>query len=86
MTMLETEEMSERDLPPEILRRLQVEELWARRQVLAGWMNAERLKTYYQHRAEMRPASFPSVDVTWKEPSARPAASIVPLKAMKTAG
>ena len=38
--MLEIEEMSERSLPPELIRRLQVEELWARRKVLAEWMNA----------------------------------------------
>jgi hypothetical protein len=84
--MLETEEMSERNLPPEILRRLQVEELWARRTVLAEWMNAERLETYYRHRAEMRPASFPSVDVTWKEPAAKRAASIVSIKTVKSVG
>ena len=83
--MLETEEMSERNLPPEILRRLQVEELWARRTVLAEWMNAERLETYYRHRPEMRPASFPSIDVTWKEPTKR-AASIVSIKTMKSVG
>jgi len=79
--MLEIEEMSERSLPPELIRRLQVEELWARRKVLAEWMNAERLRTYYQHRAELRPASFPAVDVTWKEAPARPLASIVPINA-----
>ena len=77
--MLEIEEMSERDLPPELIRRLQVEELWARRHVLAEWMNAERLRVYYQHRAELRPAAFPAVDVTWKEVPARPVASILPL-------
>ncbi len=81
--MLETQEISERDLPSEIVRRLQVEELWARRNVLADWMNAERLKAYYQHQAEMRPASFPPVDVTWKEPVAKPAALIVPIMARK---
>src|SRR3569623_1416565 len=47
MPMLETDEMSEPNLPPEIVRRLQVEELWARRLVLADLMNAERLKLYY---------------------------------------
>ena len=80
--MLDTHDMSLLDLPPEIVRRLQVEELWARRLVLAEWMNTERLNAYYRHRAEMRPSAFPSIDVTWKEP-ARPAASIVPIKAMK---
>jgi hypothetical protein len=83
--MLETDEMSEHDLPPEIIRRLQVEELWARRLVLADLMNAERLKLFYQRRAEIRFASFPSVDVTWKEPPPpRPGASIVPIKGMKS--
>ena len=46
-------------------------------------MNAERLNAYYRHHAEMRPAAFPSVDVTGKEP-ATPAASIVPIKPMKS--
>ncbi len=81
--MLEIEEISERDLPPELIRRLQVEELWARRIVLAEWMNAERLRNFYQHRAEMRPVSFPAVDVTWKEAPAKPLASIVPINAKR---
>jgi hypothetical protein len=82
--MLETDEMSERDLPPEILRRLQVEELWARRHVLAELRNADRLKIYYQRRAEVRPASFPSVDVAWKDVPPKPAASVVPIKLKKS--
>jgi len=81
--MLETQEFSERNLPAELVRRLQVEELWARRNVLAEFMNAERLNVYYQHRAEMRPESFPAVDVTWKEPPVRLAASILPIMAKK---
>jgi hypothetical protein len=81
--MLETEEMSERDLPPEIVRRLQVEELWARRLVLAGLMNAERLRLYNRRRAEVLPASFAPVDVAWKKQHARHVASIVPIKAKK---
>ena len=83
--MLETDEMSEHDLPPEIVRRLQVEELWARRLVLADLMNAARLKLFYQRRAEIRFASFASVDVTWKEPPPKPGASIVPIKGKKSA-
>ena len=83
--MIEIEEMSERHLPPELIRRLQVEELWARRPVLAEWMNAERLRNFYQHRAELRPAVFPAVDVTFKELTIRPAASIVPLNAIRSA-
>ena len=79
--MLEMEDVSELDLPPEIIRRLQVEELWARRGVLAELMNAERLKSYNRRRAELWPANFPSVDVTWKEVPLRPVASILPIKA-----
>ena len=69
--MLETDEVSEHDLPPEIVRRLQVEELWARRLVLADLMNTERLKLYYQRRGEIRPESIPAIEVTWKEPPSR---------------
>ncbi len=86
--MLETDEMSEHDLPPEIVRRLQVEELWARRLVLADLMNAGRLKLYYQRRGEIRPESIPPVELaweaTWKEPPPKPGASIVPLKGKKS--
>jgi hypothetical protein len=82
--MLETDEVSEHDLPPEIVRRLQVEELWARRLVLADLMNAERLRLYYQRRGEIRPESIPSVEVTWKEPPPKPAISIVPIKGKKS--
>jgi len=37
--------------PSEILRQLQVEELWARRKVLAELMNAERFKLYVNRRS-----------------------------------
>ena len=84
MSTLETDEMSEHELPPEILRRLQVEELWARRHVLAELRNADRLKVYYQRRGEIRPESFPAVEIAWKEPQAKPLASIVPIKARKS--
>ena len=54
MSRLETEELTSQDhLPPEVLRRLQVEELWARRAVLAGLMNAERLKLYARRRTDL---------------------------------
>ena len=83
--MLETDEMSEPDLPPEIVRRLQVEELWARRLVLADLMNAERLKLYYKRRAEIRFDSFPPpLDFAWKELPPGPGASIVPIKGKKS--
>ena len=45
--------VSQDDLPPEILRQLQVEELWARRDVLAEMMNAERLQDYSRRRADL---------------------------------
>ena len=83
--MLETDEMSEHDLPPEIVRRLQVEELWARRHVLADLMNADRLKLYYLRRGEIRPESIPAIEMTWKAPPPKPGASIVALKGKKSA-
>ena len=47
MSRIETEPFpSQDDLPPEIQRRLQVEELWARRHVLADLMNEERLELF----------------------------------------
>ncbi|HWU55049.1 MAG TPA: hypothetical protein VN175_06070 [Rhizomicrobium sp.] len=83
--MLETEEVSEHDLPPEIVRRLQVEELWARRLVLADLMNAERLKLFYQRRADIPFAEFPPADPVWKEPPPpKPGASIVPITGRKS--
>ena len=82
--MLETYDMSELDLPPEIVRRLQVEELWARRHVLAELMNAGRLKLYYQRRGEIRPESIPFTEMTWEEPQPKFAASIVPLKGKRS--
>lgn len=82
--MLETDEMSEQDLPPEIIRRLQVEELWARRHVLADLMNAGRLKLYYQRRGEIRPESIPAIEAAWKEPPPKLGASIVPIKVKKS--
>jgi hypothetical protein len=84
MPMLETDEMSEHELPPEIIRRLQVEELWARRFVLADFRNAERLKLYYQRRGEIRPESLPAIEVVWKEPPPKLGASIVPLNARRS--
>jgi len=42
-------------LPAKIRRELQVEELWARRAVLADRMNFERLNLYASRRALLRP-------------------------------
>jgi hypothetical protein len=54
MFRIETDPLaSQDDLPPEILRRLQVEELWARRDVLAELMNTERLQVYSRRRADL---------------------------------
>lgn len=70
---------SQDDLPPEILRRLQVEELWARRDVLADLMNAERLQAYSRRRADLlagcAPAGFRS-----KNRSAKLSATVMPIK------
>ena len=50
---------SQDDLPPEILRRLQVEELWARRNVLAELMNAERLQVYARRCTDLKAGCSP---------------------------
>jgi hypothetical protein len=65
--------------PPEILRRLQVEELWARRNVLAGPMNAERLKVYVQRRNDLA-AGFGPIDVASRDKLTRSAATVVPME------
>jgi hypothetical protein len=84
MSRLETDEFtSQDDLPPEILRRLQVEELWARRNVLAALMNAERLKVYVQRRADLAAGCAP-MDVGSRDKLTRPAAAIVPMKHRKS--
>ena len=44
---------SQDDLSPEIERRLQVEELWARRSVLEDLMNAERRQVFVQRYASL---------------------------------
>ena len=44
---------SQDDLSPEIERRLQVEELWARRSVLEDVMNAERRQVFTQRYASL---------------------------------
>ena len=45
------------NLPPEVQRELRVEELWARRTLLANRMNIERLKLY----SSRRPALWPDL-------------------------
>jgi hypothetical protein len=76
---------SQDDPPPEILRRLQVDDLWARRNVLAELMNAERQKTHARRRLLIWPNRFAAMDLVWKDPLARPPATLVPIKNRKTA-
>ncbi len=80
MSRLETEKFtSQDDLPPEILRRLQVEELWARRNVLAAMMNTERLKAYAERRTDLAAGCAPmDVESRYKQ-TTRPA-TVVPMK------
>jgi len=81
MSRIETNLFSSQDdLPPEIERRLQVEELWARRNVLADLMNAERLRVYALRRTHWA-ADF--LDVGAKGTFTRLAATIVPMKNRK---
>ena len=84
MSRLQTNEhTSQDDLPPEIMRRLQVEELWARRNVLAAMMNAERLKVYAERRTDLV-TEFTAMDVASRfEPGAQ-AATVLPMKCQKS--
>jgi len=75
--------MSQDDLPPEILRRLQVEELWARRNVLAELMNAERLQVYAQRCTDLNAGCSP-MDVGSRDRLARLAASVIPMRNRKS--
>jgi hypothetical protein len=84
MSRIETEEFtSQDDLPPEILRRLQVEELWARRNVLAARMNAERLKVYAERRTDLAAGCAP-LDVASRHKLITRAATVVPMKQQKS--
>lgn len=59
LSSLETEERPsiQDDLPADVLRRLQVEETWAHRNVLADLINAERFELYVSRRALLRLAT-----------------------------
>lgn len=84
MSSLEIEEFtSQDDLPPEIRRRLQVEELWARRNVLAAMMNAERLKVYAERRTDLAAGCAP-MDVASRYKLTTRAATVVPMKHQKS--
>ena len=85
MSRLETTKFElQDDLPPELLRRLQVEELWARRNVLAGVMNADRLKAYVGRRADMAGGCAPTEFAWTRDKLARPAATVLQMKDHKS--
>jgi hypothetical protein len=78
MSRFETDQVSSQDdLPPEIQRRLQVEELWARRIVLADLMNAERLQVYAQRCTDLAAGCAP-VGAGSRDTFTRLAATVVP--------
>jgi hypothetical protein len=84
MSRLETEEFTAQDdLPPEILRRLQVEELWARRHVLAELLNAERFKVYARRRTDLEAGCAP-MDVALRGTLTARASTVVPMKSRKS--
>lgn len=84
MSRIETEQLnSQNDLPPEILRRLQVEELWARRNVLAELMNAERVQIYAQRCTHLAAGCAP-MDVGSIEKSIRLATTVLPMRNRKS--
>ena len=74
----------EDDLPPELQRRLQVEELWARRTVLAGLMNAERFKAYAERRTDLTGGCAPTEVASTRDKLARPAATVHQIKDHKS--
>ena len=83
MFRLETDECtSQDDLPPEILRRLQVEQLWARRKVLAELMNAERFRIFAQRRAGLA-AGYAPADAASRDRLASRPATVVAMKSRK---
>ena len=85
MSRLETTKFAlQDDLPPELLRRLQVEELWARRSVLASVMNADRLKAYVGRRTDMAGGCAPMEVSATRDKLARPAATVLQLKDHKS--
>ena len=80
MSRIETDQLSAQDdLPPEILRRLHVEELWARRNVLAELMNAERLQVYVRRCTDLAAP----MDVGSRNKLTRLAATVVPMRNRK---
>ena len=85
MSRIETDILvSQDDLPPEILRRLQVEELWARRNVLAELMNAERLQVYAQRCTDLAAGCAPMEIARSRRKLTRLAATVVPMRNRKS--
>lgn len=83
MSRIETDQFSSQDdLPPEIQRRLQVEELWARRNVLAELMNAERLQVYTRRYAKVV-SGYEPTGTGWRSRLTRQA-TIVPMRSRKS--
>ena len=84
MSRIETDQFtSQDDLPPEILRRLQVEELWARRNVLAELMNAERLQVYAQRCTDLAAGCAP-MEAGSRGKLPRLAMTVVPIRNRKS--
>jgi hypothetical protein len=70
-------------LTPELERRLQVEELWARRNVLADAINARRRERFYAQHAHM--TQFGTVPALPATDEAEPEAPIIELVAQQAA-
>jgi hypothetical protein len=84
MPRLETDTGSiQDDLPADVLRKLQVEELWARRNVLADLINAERLTLYASKRALRWPELLKAQVVVKDYSPATRISSIVPIRVRK---
>lgn len=81
MSRLETAILTVQDnLPPELQRRLQVEELWARRNVLAGVMNADRLKAYNGRRTDITSGCAATEVASTRDKLERPVATVLQIK------
>jgi len=66
MSKFENEDRTVRDaLPASVVRELQVEQFWARRNVLADRMNEERINLYATRRALVAPDRLRSTDSSW---------------------
>ena len=68
------------DLPAEVLRELRVEELWARRTVLADLINAERLRRYASKQGLRWPELLMAQVMVKEHSPTRCVASVVPIR------